>query len=165
MAQLQGQPIQRVANGDRVRWGRFEATVVSPAAYCDEGGNADSLVLLVSIDSNADGDYEVRGLFTGDAEAEVLAPLADEGSIPPIDILKVPHHGSKAGLTPELLKDLSPRIGLISVGEGNRYGHPKPETLNALEACGATVARTDQEGDVVCELKADRIVLAPSRVH
>ena len=165
MAQLQGQPIQRVAKGDRVRWGRFEATVVSPATYCDEGGNADSLVLLVSIDSNADGDYEVRGLFTGDAEAEVLAPLADEGSIPPIDILKVPHHGSKAGLTPELLKNLSPRIGLISVGEGNRYGHPKPETLHALEACGATVARTDQEGDVVCELKADRIVLAPSRVH
>lgn len=165
MGELQGAPLKLARKGDILRWGSYEARVASPDRFEDEGGNADSLVLVVSADPDGDGDPDVRALFTGDAEAEVLDPLVEEGTIPPVDILKVPHHGSKAGVTPELLSALAPRIGLISVGEGNRYGHPRPETVAALEAQGAAVARTDQEGDVVCELQADRIVLASSRVH
>jgi competence protein ComEC len=165
MGQLQDAPVEGVRAGDAFNWGAFTARVVSPDAYADEGGNADSLVLVVTADPDADGRDDVRALFCGDAEAEVLEPLAEAGAIPAVDILKVPHHGSKAGVTPELLGALAPRIGLISVGEGNRYGHPRPETIQALEDQGTVVARTDQEGDVVCELKADRIVLAPSRLH
>ena len=39
-------------------------------------------------------------------------------------------------------------IAIISVGEGNRYGHPAPETLRAWEYADALVARTDLAGDV-----------------
>jgi competence protein ComEC len=165
MGQLQDAPVEGVRAGDAFNWGAFTARVVSPDTYADEGGNADSLVLVVTADPDADGRDDVRALFCGDAEAEVLEPLAEAGAIPAVDILKVPHHGSKAGVTPELLGALAPRIGLISVGEGNRYGHPRPETIQALEDQGTVVARTDQEGDVVCELRANRIVLAPSRLH
>ena len=37
---------------------------------------------------------------------------------------------------------------MVSVGEGNDYGHPVPEVLDALRASGAAVLRTDVAGDV-----------------
>ena len=40
-----------------------------------------------------------------------------------------------------------PRIALVSVGSGNRYGHPSPVTLRALVGTGALVLRTDLVGD------------------
>ena len=39
----------------------------------------------------------------------------------------------------------------------NRYGHPAQDTLDRLEAAGARVFRTDEQGDVSCKLTADRI--------
>jgi hypothetical protein len=43
--------------------------------------------------------------------------------------LKVGHHGSKNSTTPEFLGATQPRVGIISAGEGNPYGHPSPELL------------------------------------
>jgi competence protein ComEC len=37
---------------------------------------------------------------------------------------------------------------VISVGRRNRFGHPSPQTLSALAACGAHVWRTDRDGAV-----------------
>jgi competence protein ComEC len=39
-------------------------------------------------------------------------------------------------------------VALISVGAGNDYGHPAPETIDAWASIGALVARTDRDGDV-----------------
>ena len=40
-------------------------------------------------------------------------------------------------------------MAVISVGEGNTYGHPTPETLAALDAApGLGVYRTDRDGAV-----------------
>ncbi|MCL2733910.1 MAG: hypothetical protein FWE15_28350, partial [Actinomycetia bacterium] len=41
-----------------------------------------------------------------------------------------------------------PRLALISVGAGNRYGHPSPRTVETLRALGAVVLRTDTDGPV-----------------
>jgi competence protein ComEC len=37
---------------------------------------------------------------------------------------------------------------LVSVGAGNRYGHPNAALLTSIERAGATVRRTDLAGDV-----------------
>ena len=37
----------------------------------------------------------------------------------------------------------------MSVGRRNRFGHPSPGTLAALEAAGSRVWRTDRDGAVV----------------
>ena len=66
---------------------------------------------------------------------------------PGVDVVKVPHHGSRFQ-DPALAAWTAGRIAVISVGEGNRYGHPAPETLRAWEYAGALVARTDLAGDV-----------------
>ncbi|MBI4009388.1 hypothetical protein HY357_04080 [Candidatus Roizmanbacteria bacterium] len=90
-------------------------------------------------------------LFTGDAPPEVLDGLPDQTDIKS-KIIKVPHHGSKNGLTVEFLKLAGPTYGVISVGNKNSYGHPSAEVLEMLEASGVKIRRTDLEGDIVYKL-------------
>jgi competence protein ComEC len=109
-----------------------------PAGYGTEELNDSSLVLLVSY-----GDVSV--LLTGDIEAGAQRELLAGGGIE-VDVLKVPHHGSKTS-DAGFLRSLGAGLAVISAGEGNRFGHPHEETLRALE--GMTVLRTDVDGRVV----------------
>jgi len=87
-------------------------------------------------------------LLTADAESDVTLPLAP----PPIEFLKVAHHGSSDQGLPDLLARLHPQVAAISVGVGNEYGHPAPSTLAALADAGdLRVYRTDQSGPIVVE--------------
>lgn len=90
-------------------------------------------------------DFDV--LFTGDASYDVLNPLFEDLNAE-IEVLKVPHHGSKTGLDANSFKSFKPKIAVISSGEGNSYGHPTKEILNLLEINNIQVRRTDQEGSV-----------------
>ena len=121
-------------------------TVLSPdsaeiAAAPD--ANAASVVVMA--------EYRgVRVLLTGDAEREVEARLVQRlGPNLRADVLKVGHHGSATSTTEALLNVVSPRVALVSVGAGNRYGHPSPDVLEALNAHGAHVLRTDDGGTIV----------------
>jgi competence protein ComEC len=87
-------------------------------------------------------------LLTADAESDVLAPL----DLPPVDVLKVSHHGSADDGLPALLQRLKPRIALIEVGARNTYGHPTPSTLQALRRAVPAIARTDTQGTVRIDL-------------
>ena len=142
-----GQGIAGLTVGDELRAGAFDLRVVWPDAFCDEGGNADSLCLLAEADCDGDGCSEHTILFTGDAEAQQLAQMVDAGRVGGIDVLKVGHHGSRVALTPELAGVLDPEIALVSCGAQNRYGHPAAETIEHLG--GATILRTDADGTVV----------------
>jgi competence protein ComEC len=87
-----------------------------------------------------------KALFTGDAQASDVARIdliAGE-----ISLLKVPHHGSKTGLTAEILDILNPKIAAISVGKNNKYGHPTPLILDLLKNLNIKTLRTDQIGDI-----------------
>ena len=94
---------------------------------------------------------EVRGvrvLLTGDVEPSAQAALARDLAGLRVDVLKVPHHGSRHQDT-RWLTSLGARLAVVSVGEGNDYGHPAPDLLAALSAAGMRVWRTDLSGDVV----------------
>ena len=69
------------------------------------------------------------------------------------DVYKVAHHGSKTASTEEFMEAVAPEYAVISVGEGNRYGHPHAEVLNRLRSMGVKVFRTDEQGTIV--LKSD----------
>lgn len=90
-------------------------------------------------------------LLTGDIGPAVIAQVLSGGQIGHVDYIKVPHHGSKNGLTQDMLTAASPDIAVISVGNGNRFGHPHKEVLDMLTQAGAEIHRTDEEGDVVVE--------------
>jgi competence protein ComEC len=85
-------------------------------------------------------------LLTGDAEAESV-PI-DPG---PVDVLKVAHHGSEDAGLDELLERSVPKLAVISVGAGNRYGHPAGPTVAALREHGVPTMRTDRQGEVAIE--------------
>jgi competence protein ComEC len=88
-------------------------------------------------------------LLTGDAGAPVERLLIDRGLLPEVDFLKVGHHGSASATTPGFLDVIRPTAAAISSGDGNRYGHPAPETLATLAARPELeLRRTDQDGSV-----------------
>ena len=94
------------------------------------------------------GDFDA--LLTGDISPEIsdiVAGKLEEKGSPSIEYFKVPHHGSKNGLTPELLEVAMPKIAVVSVGK-NSYGHPSGEIIKMLEARSIKVLRTDEVGNV-----------------
>jgi competence protein ComEC len=77
-------------------------------------------------------------------------------SLAPVDVLKVPHHGSRFQ-DARLSQTLLPTVALISNGKDNGYGHPAAETLAALRATGAAVWRTDTVGDLAVVRRAGTV--------
>ena len=64
------------------------------------------------------------------------------------DLLRVGHHGSATSTTEEFVRAVQPRWAVISVGEGNSFGHPRMETPQHLQEQGAATYRTDLNGAV-----------------
>ncbi len=104
--------------------------------------NERSVVLLLLEDN-------YTALLMGDAGDQAEKELLEQGLLSDVDYLKVGHHGSKYASTASFLEKVKPELAVISVGANNRYSHPTQETLGRLEAAGAKVARTDQQGTVV----------------
>jgi competence protein ComEC len=87
-------------------------------------------------------------LFTGDADTRVehhyLRTALPDGAV---EVLKVPHHGSKTGMSDSFLDWLTPDVSVVSVGK-NTYGHPTKDALEMLAENNTQVVRTDQRGNV-----------------
>jgi competence protein ComEC len=87
-------------------------------------------------------------LFTGDAGAAAEERFLSEGEDLSCEVLKVGHHGSAYGSTPQFIAAVHPRYAIISVGRHNLFGHPAEPTLETLRRFGATIYRTDENGAV-----------------
>lgn len=153
-ARRRGVPLREVRAGEGLRVGAWRLAVLSPTRRPAPGvdPNAGSLVVLASA-----GDLDA--LLTGDAESEALAGL----SLPPVEILKVAHHGSADPGLSALLARTVPRVGLISCGAGNRFGHPDPGTADALAEAGVEVWRTDRSGDLEARAAGVGVAVRPTR--
>ena len=140
-----------VASYDR-GWvvGQVRLQEVWPLAGAPDTGPNDASVVLVA---EVGG---VRVLLTGDVEPEAQARLARAVGDLRVDVLKVPHHGSRYQ-DRRFLTGLGARVALVSAGAGNDYGHPAPETVSALLGSGAEVLRTDTEGDLVVTVRDGRL--------
>lgn len=115
----------------------------------DKGDNNSSIVFVLNY-------FGKKVLFTGDAPVEVEKHLLDNfGNKISADILKVGHHGSSGSSLISFLEKVNPAYAIISVGKGNRYGHPSLRVLKRLERVGTNILRTDEGGDVVCELGSE----------
>ncbi|MBU4386466.1 MAG: ComEC/Rec2 family competence protein [Actinobacteria bacterium] len=118
-----------------------------------ENLNNCSVVIMVHLDG-------AKALLTADLEKEgqlVMLGLHPDLSC---DILKVPHQGAWDAALPELVESADPALGVISVGEGNTYGHPSEQHLKMLEERGVRVLRTDLVGDIEISVDSGRIGVA-----
>ena len=158
-APTEGMVTRRIDIGDRI-WisPRTSVEVLSPpvvtlgAEHASE--NDRSLVLMVTI-----GDRRI--LLAADIEAAAERWLIRSGISLAADVLLVPHHGSLTSSTPEFVQAVSPRVAVISVGDRNSYGHPRPEVLARYE--GVLVIRTDLSGDITLRSDGERLWLASGR--
>jgi competence protein ComEC len=147
---------RRVAAGDSIEVDGVGLRVLAPdsawMATLNDPNEA-SLVLRVTYG-------RVRMLLTGDAErAEEGWLLSHYGNALRADVLKVAHHGSSTSSTADFLDAVRPRIALVSVGAGNVYGHPSNEVLRMLDARGAHVLRTDDDGTIVVSTDGTEMAL------
>ena len=77
---------------------------------------------------------DVSFVLTGDVFREAELLLAATAFNLDGDVLKVAHHGSRTSSSGDFLDRVAPAVAVISLGEGNRFGHPHSETIAALEA-------------------------------
>lgn len=142
-------PLVGLHPGERLAWPGLDLDVLATQPARDEpeitdpdGTTVNNTSVVLAADTVAG-----RILLTGDVELAAQADLLTGGTELAADVLKVPHHGSRYSV-PEFLRAVHPRVALVSVGAGNRYGHPSALTLGELSSLGAAVARTDQDGDL-----------------
>ncbi|KRM81206.1 hypothetical protein FD36_GL000103 [Fructilactobacillus sanfranciscensis DSM 20451] len=103
------------------------------------GKNEDSMVLYSQINN-------LNWTFTGDLDR--LDELKILGKYPNLktDILKLGHHGSKTASDPQFIQAIKPKIGIISAGRNNRYGHPNQETLDTMKKEQVKLISTQKDG-------------------
>lgn len=142
-----GVPIVELAAGQWLTWPGLAVEVLAPRpgtvlpeARAD-GTEINNGSLVLRADTSAGAV-----LLTGDIELSAQADLLTARVNLSASVLKVPHHGSRY-TTPDFLDATGARIAVVSVGAGNRYGHPSPATIGSLDRRGTLVLRTDTAGD------------------
>ncbi len=126
-----------VRAGQRLRVADAVITVLSP----EDDPRVDTPSLVLRIERG-----RFSALFMGDATDEALADLLLHPEGLRSRVYVPPHHGAGTPHAVTLVDAVRPEVALISVGAGNRYGHPTPETLAALG--GIMTFRTDRDGTV-----------------
>jgi competence protein ComEC len=132
---------------------------VWPSTGCEgvHGHNGRSLVVEL--------DHGRRSiLLTGDIGRTREQCLLEEG-IGPVDVLVVPHHGSKTSSSSEFVKQTHPEIAIIPVGWRNSLGLPDPQVLERYREAGSNLLRIDLDGTVCVETDGDVLSVDKYEAH
>jgi len=136
-------PVLPVAAGDVFTFSEnFSIKVLAPAAgesFAGDMVNNGSLVLQISYQ-----DFDV--LLTGDLQGEQLRTAVAALDCADIEVLQLPHHGSRNSYDEEWYANFAPEAVFISVGRDNSYGHPDAEVVDYWRRRGVAVWRTDLHG-------------------
>ena len=147
----------RCVAGQRWRWDGVDFEVLHPRADDYRGtpaSNAMSCVLRIS-------NGVQSALLAGDIEQAQEARLLGEGATLKVDLLLVPHHGSKSSSSAAFLDAVQPRIALVQAGYRNRFGHPAESVLvryaqrqiRVVDSphCGAATWQSARPHEVKCQ--------------
>lgn len=129
--------------GTSYKLGDAEFTIIAPnKEYSDPNNSSVGIILTHG---------EKKFLFTGDAEEEAEADIVSNGVDISCDVYQVGHHGSNTSSSIALLEAANPTYAVISCEEGNKYGHPRAETLINFRTRGIKVYRTDEQGTIIAK--------------
>jgi competence protein ComEC len=153
----------RCQRGQSWVWDGVHFEVLHPTMDGNDGGkapapNALSCVLRIRAGLQS-------ALLAGDIEAAQEKALVQQG-LAPVDLLLVPHHGSKTSSSAEFLQALRPKLALVQAGYRNRFGHPAPAVVARYAQmnirlvsnvhCGAATWRSDAPEKLRCERERAR---------
>ena len=144
-----GVPIIELTPGENLNVGPVEIQVLAPDRTDKpvKDANATSLCLLVDLAG-------AKILTMGDMPAK-----AGDAAAVRADVLKVAHHGGSSYTSEAFLHEVQPAMALISCAEGKSLPHA--ETLARLEAVGAEVYRTDEQGAITLTVTPEGIAVKP----
>ena len=123
--------------------GTARITVLGPTKDYAET-NDTSIILMVQFG-------ETKFLFTGDMEVAAENDMLEywDGMLDwNVDVLKVGHHGSNTSSGYRFVYETDPEYAIISVGEGNSYGHPHESVTSRYTDAGIPMFRTDELGHI-----------------
>lgn len=164
--------VKYIMTGDMIRFGEVHVHTVWPEKNWliksldlnpqqnESSANNQVIGFLSDKDLNSYSLYlhlkfaEFDLLLTGDGDRQTQMAMEEVklmSTLAQVEVLKVPHHGSRTGMTEKFLDTIQPQLSIIQVGK-NSYGHPTEYTLNQLKRWGR-VLRTDLDGDI--EVAAD----------
>ncbi len=148
--------VRSLRAGDAFLLGSTQVGVLAPFAGYQPGPeptNNDSLVMHVAYGATS-------VLLEGDAEAPIEQAMLSEPGLPST-LLKVGHHGSVSSTRPEFLARVAPQWAVISCGLHNRYGHPRQEVLEELQAAHIRTYSTDIGGAACFRLDGRAAAVEP----
>lgn len=147
--QQSGATVTEVARGAHGLMGELSWEVLWPPARLGsvEPGNAASVTVRFD-GAGACSEGCLSALFLGDLGEEAQSRMLGVAHPAPVDVVKVAHHGS-ADQSQNLYKRVSARVGIVSVGAGNTYGHPSQKLLDILSAVGTAIERIDLQGMIL----------------
>lgn len=132
--------------------GEVEIQILGP---CDQDEDLNNMSVVAKV-SYGDSSFLITGDCSFDEEDDIMDNYYNHLES---DVLKVGHHGSSGSTSVDWLEAIEPEIAVISVGEGNSYGHPTKKVLDRLEDFDCTVYRTDEMGTIVLETDGKSIAL------
>ncbi|MFV0387881.1 MAG: ComEC/Rec2 family competence protein [Pyrinomonadaceae bacterium] len=143
--------IQEVRAGERFEQDGTRILVLNPPRDVNNiTANDGSVTFLLTYGKTA-------FLFTGDIEKDAEEAIVAEFPNIHVNVVKVPHHGSKTSSTPEFIRATQPQIALIPVGKTSPYGHPDPQVVRRWKDFGAKIITTGEKGTVTIFSDGERL--------
>jgi competence protein ComEC len=104
-------------------------------------------------------------LYTGDLQMNAERSILIYEDFLECEILKLAHHGAANATSDNLLNEVRPLCGIISVGRKNKFKHPSPHTLNRFKSRGIPLYQTSREGAVIFKIGREQIRKVNWRHH
>jgi len=139
-----GVAVRRLRRGEVLRTAGFELDVLHPGV-ADRHRPVNDRCLAVRARTASGASL----MLPGDLEAAGERALLEGGARAAADVLLAPHHGSNGSSTAAFVGAVGARDVIVSVGAGNRFGHPGAAALERYAAAGVRVWRTDRDGTIV----------------
>ncbi len=143
MQTLRRQGTRRWAR-DTLRWGGVAVRRIWPARRGLVGAEAAHLglndrSLVLEVDASG-----TRMLLAGDVEREAEAALVRAGRLRPVDVLKVPHHGSRTSSTAVFLDAVRPRLAVAGARSWGALAFPHHDVAARYRDRGVPLWRTER---------------------
>ena len=98
-------------------------------------------------------------LFMGDAETKSENEISDVFA----DVIKVGHHGSDSSSSQSFVNKVRPKYAIIMVGSDNKYNHPYQSIVDRWVNVGASIYRTDLNGNIVVTSDGNSLEVSTSK--
>ena len=147
------QPVSKCAAGQTWNWDGVEFSILYPLNPIKERGNGKrksgndaSCVLLIQ---SKYGSLLLTGDISKSAERKLVKYYKDKLDV---DVVSVPHHGSKSSSSKAFVNKLNPDYAVVSSGYRNRYKFPKPEVVKTYANAGAAILNTADSGMITISI-------------